>query len=180
MRREYLQNWSLRCSFQSPETAFHGVQTVLINWRRECTLYKVCTKIYSWTQVQYIPGSTAPTPLTAEHSLPLWPLCNQPKSIEWFIEDQALSPSYDMAAPLSLSRCSRVSPVELTDGKEGKGWEELNHTSASFWSSINHPILAEINQSSVYITVACHALWVNVTKNSTSKHISIFSDCYVQ
>ncbi len=48
------------------------------------------------------------------------------ESIEWFIEDQTFSPSYDLAPPppplvskLSPSQSSCVSPVELTDGRGG-------------------------------------------------------------
>ncbi len=54
------------------------------------------------------------------------------ENTEWFIEDQAFSPSYDMAPPpthpfpfqldVSLSQSSCVSPVELADGV----WEESN------------------------------------------------------
>ncbi len=67
----------------------------------------------------------------------LWPwplyLCTRlliPETIKWFIEDQALSTSYDSAPPppspisrqlaVSLSESSCVSPVELTDGRWGK------------------------------------------------------------
>ncbi len=64
-----------------------------------------------------------------------------PEGTELFIEDQACSPSYDLApspplSPLSrrqdvsLSQSSSVSLVELTDGGGGgggRGWEEPNH-----------------------------------------------------
>ncbi len=49
-----------------------------------------------------------------------------PESIERFMDDYAFSPSYDLA-PLSsqqvvsLSRSSCVSPVELTNGRGGRG-----------------------------------------------------------
>jgi hypothetical protein len=50
-----------------------------------------------------------------------------------FIEDQAFSPSYDLAPPpppsplsgqqvVSRFKSSCVSPVELTDGRRGRGW----------------------------------------------------------
>ncbi len=59
----------------------------------------------------------------------------KPESIQWFIEDQAFSRSYDFdlapsqpSSPLShqqvvsLSHSSCASPVELTDGRGGRGW----------------------------------------------------------
>ncbi len=60
----------------------------------------------------------------------LFSFCFASKSIEWFIEDQAISPSYDLAPqppsslPLSYQQLvsSCVSAVELTDGRGGSGW----------------------------------------------------------
>ncbi len=63
---------------------------------------------------------------------------DRPASIEWFIEDQAFSPSYNLASPPALSPLPSAvvslsqsqSPVEITDGGgEGVG-EEPNHRMA--------------------------------------------------
>jgi hypothetical protein len=56
------------------------------------------------------------------------------KSILCIEEDQAFSPSYDLAppppppllSPVCLSSC--VSPVELTDAREGRKGRETNNT----------------------------------------------------
>ncbi len=61
---------------------------------------------------------------------------SESESIEWFIEDQAFSPSYDLAPPplsrqkvVSLAQSSCVSPVEMNDGRREEGvGEEPNHT----------------------------------------------------
>ncbi len=65
-----------------------------------------------------------------------------PKSTEWFIEDQALSPSYDFVSPphtppvaiqqvVSPFQSSCVSPRSSLMTGRGKGvGEELNHTMA--------------------------------------------------
>ncbi len=59
------------------------------------------------------------------------------ESIVLYVEDQASSPSSDLAPPsplsrvqaVSLSRSSWVSPVEITDGRRREGLgEELNHS----------------------------------------------------
>jgi hypothetical protein len=76
-----------------------------------------------------------------------------PENIEGFTEDQAFSPSKDLAPPrpppplarqqvvfLSQSFCG--SPVELTDGREGvSGGGVETYDGEKTWSSINHSIL---------------------------------------
>jgi hypothetical protein len=65
----------------------------------------------------------------------------QKGSIEWFIEDQAFSPSYDSAPPPLLPSVSSTDKKrktekerQLADGRGGEGvwalWEEPNHTKA--------------------------------------------------
>ncbi len=65
-------------------------------------------------------------------------ILTEPESIERFIEDQAFSPSYDLAAPptppisklslfLSLSVCRLPS---YPTGEERRDGEEQNHTTA--------------------------------------------------
>jgi hypothetical protein len=67
-------------------------------------------------------------------------------SIKWFIEDQAFSPSYDLApiSPFPVSKLSvlslflslPVSPVEFTDGRGGGGGAE-SYDGEKAWFSIN-------------------------------------------
>jgi hypothetical protein len=63
-----------------------------------------------------------------------------------FIEDQAFSPSYDLAPPLLRPPPQLVSlraPVELTDGRGvGVGGGAKSYVSEKAWSSINHSILS--------------------------------------
>jgi hypothetical protein len=78
----------------------------------------------------------------------LWGL--MPESIEWFIEDQALSPSYDIGSSppvfsklsffLSLHVCRRSSL--LTGGGDGGGAKSDYGKKA--WPSINHLVLYSI------------------------------------
>ncbi len=70
-------------------------------------------------------------------------VCQIPESIDGFIKELAFSPSYDLAPPpylplpstSCLSFSSFVSPVELTDGKEGGGAK--SYVGEKAWSSIN-------------------------------------------
>ncbi len=74
------------------------------------------------------------------------------EGIECFIEEQAFLKSNDSgprplpSRPLSrhqvasLSQSSCVSPVELTDGRVGRGAKSYERERA--WSSINHSILS--------------------------------------
>ncbi len=70
------------------------------------------------------------------------------KSTELFIEDQAFSPWYDLAPsplpPLQLSLWSLcVSPIELTDGRGGRGWGRSRiYDDEKAWFSTNHSILS--------------------------------------
>jgi hypothetical protein len=75
-----------------------------------------------------------------------------PESIEWFIKDQAFSPSYDLAPPTtplplslekagSLSQFSCMSSVELTDGRGRRVAGAKTYEGEKAWSSINHSIL---------------------------------------
>jgi hypothetical protein len=54
---------------------------------------------------------------------------------------------------VSLSRSSCVSPVELSDGRGGRGAKSYDHEKA--WSSINHSILRfkKIGNTNVTFTV---------------------------
>ncbi len=74
-----------------------------------------------------------------------WRLDLYPESMEWFIEDLAFSPSYDLAPRLS----SCVSPVELTDRRERRGWGSgggsKSYDGEKAWSSINLSILSGPN-----------------------------------
>ncbi len=75
------------------------------------------------------------------------PAHHYPESIKWFIEDQACSPSYDLAPlpppfpllrqqVLSLSQSSCVSAVELTDGSVGWGVGAKSSKGDKAWSCI--------------------------------------------
>ncbi len=78
------------------------------------------------------------------------------ESIQWYIQDQACSPSNDLASPppppflfplsyhqvVSLSQSSCVSPVELTDGRWGGVGEEPYHMMAR-----EHALLSNIQYS---------------------------------
>ncbi len=84
------------------------------------------------------------------------PVWEKQESIEWFKEDQALSPSYDWApSPLLssrqvfLSQSSCVSPVEPSDGRGGGGdvGGAKSYDGEKAWSSINHSVLSVKNPS---------------------------------
>ncbi len=86
-----------------------------------------------------------------------------PETIEWFIEDQVFSRSYDSAPrppfpPLPSASCLSfsdfcVSPVELTDeiGGERAGWGLGGKITKSYnrekaWPSIHHSLLSALHQ----------------------------------
>ncbi len=82
-----------------------------------------------------------------------------PESIEWLIEEQAFSPSYDFSPPtprsrqqvVPLSQSSCVSPVNLTEwGGGGRGAKLYGREKA--WSSINHSIFYAHSQSTFIFT----------------------------
>jgi hypothetical protein len=83
------------------------------------------------------------------------------ESIEWFIEDQAFSPSYDFAPPpppppspaskLSLSQSSWVHKnctccrSSLLTGDGARGWDRAKaYDGENAWFSINHSILSAL------------------------------------
>jgi hypothetical protein len=65
------------------------------------------------------------------------------ESIELLIEDQRVSPSYDLASPPPfLSPPSRVSNLSLFLGQEvGRGGTRAYDEGKKIWSSINHSVL---------------------------------------
>jgi hypothetical protein len=77
------------------------------------------------------------------------------ESIEWFRENQAFSPLYDLAPPHplpcqqvdSISESSGVSPTELTEGggggEGGSGGGAKSSDCEKAWSSIYHSILSD-------------------------------------
>jgi hypothetical protein len=83
------------------------------------------------------------------------------ESVEWFIEEQTFSPSYDMTRPplslqqvVSLSQSCCVSLVELTYGKRagGVGGGAKSYDGENSWSFINHSIHSG-SSISMYCTV---------------------------
>jgi hypothetical protein len=68
-----------------------------------------------------------------------------------FIENQAFSPSYNLAPPtpfrqqaVSLSQSSSLSPVELNDGRwGGGGGGAKSFDNEKAWSSVNNSILSD-------------------------------------
>ncbi len=72
-----------------------------------------------------------------------------PESIEWFIEDQAFSLSFDFAPPNLLSQTSCGFPVGLTDKGGGGGGGAKSYDGQKAWSSINHSILSDRSPTAI-------------------------------
>ncbi len=81
--------------------------------------------------------------------------CYMPESVEYFVEDLAFSPSYQLAPSpppppyqpvVSFSQSSCVSQAELTKRKgRGEGWGGAkSYDGGKAWSSINHSILSAL------------------------------------
>ncbi len=103
---------------------------LLILWCRTSDCLDACTSTSYSMQLSSSPLATQ-SMVTSE-------------SIEWFIHNQAFSPSYDLAPPPPPPpfpvRKSCVSPVKVSDLRGG---EEPNHTLTRLaWSSIYHSILS--------------------------------------
>jgi hypothetical protein len=70
-----------------------------------------------------------------------WRLDLYPESMEWFIEDLAFSPSYDLAPPV----CRRSSLLTRKRRGWGSRGGSKSYDGEKVWSSINHSILSEPN-----------------------------------
>ncbi len=96
------------------------------------------------------------------------------ESIKGFIEDQAFSPSYDLApaspshvSTVSLSQSSCVSPVELSDGRGGGGsGRSQSYDRQKAWSSINHSILSVL-KSRRWLTILSESKNYNYFTNES-------------
>ncbi len=85
-----------------------------------------------------------------------------PESIEWFIEDQAFSPSYDLAPPApplpsSVSKLSlflRLPVCRRTGGGRGWGRSQIIRRQEA-WSSINHSILFDRSPAAILWNGRC-------------------------
>ncbi len=85
-----------------------------------------------------------------------------PESIEWFIEDQAFSPSYDLAPPAtplpsSVSKLSLFLRLLCVAGREGKGGGggAKSYGGQKAWSSVNHSILSDRSPAAILWNGRC-------------------------
>ncbi len=73
------------------------------------------------------------------------------ESIEWFIDDQAFSLSYDLAPRTPPAWLRKRDNLLTREVEEGGGWGAQSYSGEKVWSSINDSIISAKNLDSIYV-----------------------------
>jgi hypothetical protein len=106
------------------------------------------TGIYVCSSLRHLGSSLSFASRLAEMTAPVQNLhfFTTRHSLEETREDQAFSPSYDLASPLSkLSLLLSLPICRRSSLLTGRGWDRSQITREKAWSVINHSILSDTN-----------------------------------